>query len=76
MQFCKTLLFHERASWIKKTGNKNFDVSVGCFDRAEVCELVGSNILSKLKVMIKKEDGGPYRNDGLGAFREFRRRFL
>ena len=55
MQAHKTLLFHEQAPWIRKTGNGNFDVSMGCFIGAEVCELVGSYILSKLAVIIKRE---------------------
>ena len=55
MQAHKTLLFHEQTPWIKKTGNENFDVSMGCFFGAEVCKLVGSYILSKLAVMIKRE---------------------
>ena len=41
---------------------------MGCFDGADVCKLVSSYILSKLKVMIKREDVGLYRDNGLGAF--------
>ena len=48
MQACKTLLFNDSKPWLKKFGNKDFDVSMGCFDEAEVCELVGSLILTKL----------------------------
>ena len=29
----------------KKEGNEDFDVPMGCLDREEVCELVGSDIL-------------------------------
>ena len=47
--------FINKLLWIKKTGNENFDVSMGCFFGAEVCELVGSYILSKSAVIIKKE---------------------
>ena len=28
--------------WFKKFGNEDFNVSMGCFDEAEVCELVCS----------------------------------
>ena len=42
---------------------------MGCFDGAEVCELVGSYILKKLSSIINKEDIGLYRDDGLGLFR-------
>ena len=51
-----------------KTGNENFDVSMGCFNGVEKWKLVGSYILSKLKVMIKREDVGLYRDNGLGVF--------
>ena len=48
MQACNTLLFNDSKPWLKKFGNKDFDVPMGCFDEAEVCELVGSLILTKL----------------------------
>ena len=44
----KTLLFNDSKPWLKKFGNEDFDVPIGCFDGAEVCELVGSFILTKL----------------------------
>ena len=53
---------------VKKTGNKNFDVPMGCYDRAEVCELVGSFILNKLTSIINRSDIGLYRDDGLWIF--------
>ena len=37
----KSLLFNNTDIWIKKEGNKDFDVTMGSFDGAEVCELVG-----------------------------------
>ena len=36
----KSLLFNKGESWIKK-GDKLFDVTMGAYDGAEVCELVG-----------------------------------
>ena len=51
----KTLVFHEQAPWIEKTGNKNFDVPMGWFDGGEVCKLLSSYILRKLKVIMKKK---------------------
>ena len=45
----KTLLFNEKIPWIKKDGSEDFDVPMGCFDGAEVCEMVGTFILNKLK---------------------------
>ena len=46
----------------KKKGNENFDVSMGYFDEAKVCELVGKYILNQLK-----ETFGLYRDDGLAV---------
>ena len=42
MQTRKALLFNDGIPWVKKKGNEDFDVPMGCFDDAEVCELVGS----------------------------------
>ena len=42
---------------------------MGCFDGAEICELVGTYIQSKLTNMMNKEDIGLYRDDGLGIFK-------
>ena len=42
---------------------------MGCFDRAEVCELVGTHILTQLDTVFKNENVGLYRDDGLGIFR-------
>ena len=59
----------QEAPWIKKTGNENFKLPMGCFGGTDICDLVGSYIfLSKLKVMIKKEDVGLYRDDGLRVY--------
>ena len=38
---------------------------MGCYDGAELCELVGSFILNKLTSIVNKSD---YRDDGLGIF--------
>ena len=62
----KSLLYNSDTPWIKK-GDTNFDVAMGSFDGAEVCELVGLLILSKLKSL--GIDVGLYRDDGLGVCR-------
>ena len=41
---------------------------MGCSNGAEVCELVGTYLLNKLKVVIAKENMGLYRDDSLGIF--------
>ena len=33
----------------KKSGAEDFDAPMGCYDGAEVCELVGSYMLNQLK---------------------------
>ena len=68
MQSRKTLLFNKNEPWIKKSGEENFDLSMGCYDGTEVCELVGTYILNKLKNVTNKENIGLYRDDGLGIF--------
>ena len=68
MQSRITLLFQNSELWVKKLGNANFDVPMGCYDSAEVCELVGSFILKKLTSIDNKFYIGLYRDDGLGLF--------
>ena len=41
---------------------------MGCYDGAEVCELVGIYILNKLSNIIDIDSIGLYRDDGLGTF--------
>ena len=44
------------------------DVPLGCFDGAEVSELLGSYMLIQLTHCVNKESIGLYRDDGLGVF--------
>ena len=69
MQAKNSLLFNEREAWQKKDGNPNFDVTMGSFDGAETCELVGAYLLSQLPQRYQN-NLGLYRDDGLGAFNE------
>ena len=43
-------------------------VPMGCYDGADICELVGSFILNKLTSIINKSNIDLYRDDGLGIF--------
>ena len=43
----KSLSFDKTSIWVKK-GNPNFDVTMGSYDGAEVCELVGLYLLNLL----------------------------
>ena len=42
----KSLLFCDCKAWAKKDGRGLFDVTMGSYDGAEVCELVGSFALN------------------------------
>ena len=70
MQARKTLLFNDSKPWLEKSGNKDFNVPMGCFDGAEVCELVGSFILTKLCDVLQRENVGSYRDDGLAIVKQ------
>ena len=59
----KKLLFNENIPWVKKDGSEDFDIAMGCFDGAEVCELVGTFILNKLNV---------FQNNTFGLYRDER----
>ena len=67
MQAKRSLLFSRNTTWGKKTRKSLFDVTMGSFDGAETCELVGSYLLSELAPEYGN-DIGLYRDDGLAAF--------
>ncbi len=46
-----------------------FDVTMGSYDGAEICELVGLFILNKLGQKFGKENIGLYRDDGLAIMK-------
>ena len=52
----KSLLFNEETAWVKK-GGKTFDVTMGSYDGAEICELVGLYLLDKPSGILDKIDG-------------------
>ena len=57
----KSLMFDGSNNWIKKQGGL-FDVSMGAYDGAEVCELVGTYMLNVLSKKYNKNDFGLYRD--------------
>ena len=65
----KSLLFSKDRVWAKKEGQGLFDVAMGSYDGAEVCELVGIFALSQLPEQYDRRDIGLYRDDGLAVFR-------
>ena len=62
----KALLFNNSECWVKKSGEL-FDVTMGAYDGAEVCEIVGLYLLSKIHKIIPISYIGLYRDDGLAV---------
>ena len=63
---CSTTVTHG----LKKEGNPLFDVSVGSYNGAEVCELVRFYLLGKLTPLIGTKNVGLYRDDGLAVIHQ------
>ena len=63
----KSLLFCNDKTWIKKNDLSLFDVIMGSYDGAEVCELVGLFLLKIIADIFGKDSVGlyTYRDDGL-----------
>ena len=40
IQARKTFLYEGTTPWIKKSGDQDLDVPMGCFDGAEICQVV------------------------------------
>ena len=64
----KSLLFEGDNVWTKKN-NSLFDVTMGSYDGAEVCDLIGLYLLNEMKLMFSNLDLGLYGNDGLGRYK-------
>ena len=60
----KSLLYYNEETWVEK-GESNFDVSMGAYDGAKLCELTGTFMLTLLSKHINKNHIGLYRDDGL-----------
>ena len=63
----KSLLFDRTSVWVKNGNNPLFDDTMGSYDGAEICELVGLYLLNQLSTVIDKSSVGLYRDDGLAA---------
>ena len=64
----KLLLFNQEQTWLKK-GSGLFDVSMGAYVGAEVCELIGIFLLNLLGRQYDPKNIGLYRDDGLSIFK-------
>ena len=65
----KSLLFSNNQPCKKKDSDDCFTVTMGSYDGAEICRLVGIYILSRLATIIDKKGCGIYRDDGLLVLR-------
>jgi hypothetical protein len=55
----KSLLFNQSTEWVKRNSeNELFDVTMGSFDGAEICELVGLYLLHKLQPVLDMKNTG------------------
>ena len=63
----KSLLLNDGQPWVKREDSNMFDVTMGSFDGAEVCELVGVYVLHQLSEHINPSSIGLYRDDGLAV---------
>ena len=61
-----SLLFSKGDPWEKRSSTTLFDVTMGSYDGAETCELVGCFLLAQLK-QIQGINIGLYRDDGLAV---------
>ena len=60
--------FVKEVSWQKKNTNL-FDVAMGAYHGADVCELVGLFLLNNLGNKFDKNSVGLYRDNGLALFK-------
>jgi hypothetical protein len=60
---------HTGKVWMKKDNANAFDVPMGAYDGAEICELVGLYILNILNQELCTDSIGLYRDDGLAVLK-------
>ena len=63
------LLFSDNKNWKKKSIDSCFEVTMGSFDGAEICQIVGLYIQLKLEKILPKPNFGLYRDDRLALLR-------
>ena len=68
----KSLLFENEKPGVKKERERDsrFDVTMGCWDVAEVCKFTAAFILSKLTSFFDVNGISLYRDDGLAVLKE------
>ena len=68
---CRSSLFHNNESWIKKDSNEDFSVTMGIYNGAEVFELAGLFMLNELSKKFYKDNIGLCRDDSLSVFKNY-----
>ena len=67
MHACKSILSYKDRIWRKKGNPDLFDVPIGAFHGAEICDLIGLHILHRLSATFEAGAYGLYRDDGLAV---------
>ena len=65
----KSVLYNDGEPWVKKKGG-SFDVTMGAYDGAEVCELIGIYMLYLIGKKYDSKNIGLYRDDRLAVFKK------
>ena len=65
----KSVLYNNGEPWVKKEGG-SFDVTMGAYDGAEVCELIGIYMLYLIGKKYDSKNIGLYRDDRLAVFKK------
>ena len=63
-------MFYGNEAWKKKDADTTFDDTMGSYDGAEICEIIGIYIQSLLINILSKDNMALYRDDGLFIFRK------
>ena len=69
MQARKTLLFNDNKPWVKSLRINILTSLWGCFNGAEVSDIIRTYIINKISNEINKNQVGLYRDVGLGVLR-------
>ena len=67
----KSLLYHMMIHGSKKDTSVEFGVTMGSYDGAEVCEIVGLFMLDMLSKLFEKNSVGLHRDDGFSISRNY-----
>ena len=67
MHSCQSILSYNGDIWQKKSESDLFDIPMGSFHGAEICDLIGLHLLSKLSHIFELQSYGLYRDDGLAV---------